>query len=174
MSKDLVQQIDEMSEVVALIMQNKNPTEISRELGIPRSRVLDHRDNWIKYAQNESDIKAKAKETLARVDEHYGVIIKELWDQVREAKNQGSVRDATGALKTIAQMEKDRAGLFQQAGITADDALTEQLMETERKQEILMQVLREIDCNKCRTQIRSRLSEITGQAEVITVVEVND
>lgn len=172
MSKDLVQQVDEMNDVVGLLMKQYNPTQIARQLDIPRSRVLDHIDNWKRYVSQDADIKEKAKETLARVDEHYNQIIKELWKQYEEADSNGAVRDATGALKTLAQLEKDRATLFQSAGITADDKLTEQLMETERRQEILMQVLREIDCNKCRVQIRKRLAEVTNQAEVIEVVEV--
>lgn len=162
-----------MQSVVDLMLRGKNATEISRELGITRAKVLDHIDSWRKYAVNDNDIKARAKETLARVNEHYQTIIKELWKQYQEADNNGQVREATGALKIIAQVEKDRAGLFQQAGITADDQLTEQLMETERKQEILMGILREIDCVKCRPLIRSRLAEVTGQAEVIKVVEVH-
>lgn len=174
MSKDLVQQVDEMNDVIGLLMKQYNPTQIARQLDIPRARVLSHIDNWKNYVSNEADIKEKAKETLARVDEHYNQIIKELWKQYEEADSNAAVKDATGALKVLAQVEKDRANLYQAAGITADDKLTEQLMETERRQEILMQVLREIDCPKCRVQIRKRLAEVTNQAEVIEVVQTQE
>lgn len=153
------------------MLRGKNPTEISKEMGITRASVLRHIDNWRAWATTDNDIKARAKETLARVDQHYQDIIKELWKQYEVADNAGSVRDATGTLKVIAQMEKDRAGLFQQAGITADDQLAAQLMETERKQEILMEILREIDDPKWRVYIKKRLAEITGKVEVVSIVE---
>jgi len=47
--------------------------------------------------------------------------------------------------------------------------LADELLETERKQEILMSILKEVtsDCSHCKVEVAKRLSEVTGKVEPI-------
>ena len=49
--------------------------------------------------------------------------------------------------------------------------LADQLLEAERKQEILIRILKEVsgECPRCRNEVARRLAQASGQEEVITV-----
>ena len=73
------------------------------------------------------------------------------------------------ALKMIADVEQKRIDMLQKAGLLENNELSAQLLETERKQEILMSILKEVtsDCSHCKVEVAKRLSEVTGKVEPI-------
>lgn len=162
-----------MEKVVALFIKGNNPTVISRELNISRGKVLEHIDSYKSLAQNDTDIRGRARELLVTVDEHYNMLVKDLWWVVEEGKTSNNLKEVTAALKAIAQIEKDRAQLYSTAGITADDELGEQLAQMEEEHEKIKDILRTVsaDCPRCRAKVFKALAEINGQPEVIVVQE---
>jgi hypothetical protein len=51
--------------------------------------------------------------------------------------------------------------------------LANQIAETERKQDILVKILKEVtaSCPKCKMDVAKRLSQITGVVEPIEIIE---
>lgn len=171
-SKDLVQQVDNMHQVVELRLKGENPTAISRALGIPRVDVIKYLDAWKAWSKENVDLGERARELVHQIDEHYDVLIKRTWETVEQADEEGSLRDKISALKLLAGLEKDRVQIYQQAGISANDEIAAQLAENERKQKILVDILREVTgtCSRCKDEVRRRLSEFTGKPEEVPTV----
>jgi hypothetical protein len=57
--------------------------------------------------------------------------------------------------------------MLQKAGLIEDSEVAEQIIETERKQEILVKILKEVvsDCSHCKKEVFTRLEQVTGKAE---------
>lgn len=166
---NLPEQFNEMESVVSLFITGHNPTQISKQLSIPRGRVLTHVDSWKAMAKSDVDIKDRAKEVLVQADTHYDMLLKEAWEAVGDAKNNGNTKEHISAINLAHTIEKTRVNLYQTAGMSADDSLAAEMLETQRKQDILVGILREIACPNCRIEIKKRLSEVTGQQEVVVV-----
>jgi hypothetical protein len=168
MSSDIVEQLSEMEQVAQLFLKSQNPTQIANKLGIPRTRVLSHLESWRSFVHSDMDIRARAKETLAIVDQHYTLLLTEAWGQLEEAKNQNSVKDATGVIKLIASIEKDRADLYQKAGLTADDELADQLAEAEERQNAILDIIKDVakDCKICKAKVYSAIAELKKEPVV--------
>jgi cell division septum initiation protein DivIVA len=164
-----------MHEVARLHMQGNNPTDIASLLGMKRTEVKRYINDWQLWlkqmAESNSDIKDRIFNLLFEIDQHYALVIKEAWDTVEQADTAGQLSNKTAALKLIAQVNKDRAGMFQAAGINNDTELAEQLARTEEQHEQIMQMLRDVtaNCPNCKLEIRRRLAQINSEAEVIEI-----
>lgn len=171
----LVEQVDTMQHVGKLHMQGYNATEIARQLDIPRTRVkklIDEWQNYLReYARSNLDIKDRVMAVLYEVDEHWKLVVKESWKTVEQADQQGQLSNKTGALKLIASINKDRAQLFQQAGVNQDSELIEELNEAQHTHEILIGLLKELRSEhpEIADLINARLASIQSEVEVVAI-----
>lgn len=174
-----VEVFDKMHDVAKLYMKGYNPTEIARELELKRTEVNRYIGDWQEWIRNmtesNTDVKNRVMDILFEVDHHYAMIIKEAWITVEQADTQGQIGNKTNALKLVAQVQKDRANMFQAAGINNDTELVENLARTEKEHEVLKEILRDVTahCENCKIEVRRKLAEINEEAEVIEV-ERND
>jgi transposase-like protein len=78
-----------------------------------------------------------------------------------------------GAIKLVMDIESKRIEMLQKAGLLENKELAEEMMEIERKQDILKQILMEIGSEhpEIRDKIMARLSEVAKAGETITVVQ---
>jgi 3-methyladenine DNA glycosylase AlkC len=78
----------------------------------------------------------------------------------------------TQAIKLVMDIEKSRIEMLQKAGLLENKELAEEIVEIERKQEVLVEILREIASThpEVRDLIMQRLSQIAKEGEVITIV----
>ncbi len=166
---ELSSSFDQMNLVVEELLKGKNPTEISKFLGIKRSEVLEHIDTWRELVSGDSRIRERAREALAGADQHYSMIIQRAWETVDQADANQQYNTKASALKMIADVEQKRIDMLQKAGLLENNEMSSQLLETERKQEILVSILKEVtsECNHCRVEVAKRLSEVTGKVEPI-------
>jgi hypothetical protein len=165
------ERLERMNDVVTAHLKGDNPTQIAKNLGLKRADVVTYLDEWKSLAQNNKFIQARAQEALNGMDEHYALIIKELWGSVSEADLADDYKAKATILKGIADVEGKRVDLLQKAGLLNATEIGEEVIEMERKQEILIGILREVtsDCPHCRVEVARRLSEVTGKAETIIV-----
>jgi hypothetical protein len=65
--------------------------------------------------------------------------------------------------------------MLQQVGLLDNAEMADQIAETERKQEILVRILKEVtsSCAKCKMDVARRLSQITGIVESVVVEDVS-
>ena len=88
---------------------------------------------------------------------------------------QADVQDALNikaqSLKLIADVEQKRIDMLQKAGVLEKNEMADQILETERKQEVLVGILRDVtsSCPNCKQEVARRLSQVTNRVEVINV-----
>ena len=103
------------------------------------------------------------------------MLIKEAWRTVEDADQAGQLAVKSGALKLIADIETKRIAMLQSVGVLENNEIASQIVETERKQEVLVRILKEVTatCPKCKMEVAKRLSQITGIIESVPVEEAD-
>jgi hypothetical protein len=164
-------QFDQMNKVIEELLKGNTPSQIARSLDLTRVQVETHISTWKEFVHDNSAIKARAKEALAGADEHYNMLIKEAWRTVEQADVQDALNVKAQTLKLIADIEAKRIDMLNKAGVLENDGMANELLETERKQDLLVKILKEVtaNCNTCKWEVSRRLSEITGQVEAVII-----
>lgn len=172
---ELASHFDRMNKVVEELLKGNNATAIATITGFPRKDVVQLIDEWKSVVHNDQNAKDRAKEAISGADQHYAMLIKEAWKTVEDADQSGQLGIKSGALKLIADIETKRIGMLQQVGLLDNAEMADQIAETERKQEILVRILKEVtsSCSKCKMDVARRLSQITGVVESIVVEDVS-
>jgi hypothetical protein len=173
MEIELADHFDRMNRVVEELLKGNNPTQIAAVTGFKRAEVIEYIDQWKEVVRNDSTARDRAKEAVSGADQHYAMLIKEAWKTVEDADQAGQLNVKATALKLIADIEGKRIGMLQEVGLLDNAELATQLAETERKQDILVKILKEVTatCPKCKLEVAKRLSQITGVVEPVVINE---
>jgi uncharacterized protein (DUF885 family) len=173
MEIELSDHFDRMNKVVEELLKGSNPTQISSLTGFKRAEVVEYIDEWKSIVKNDSTSRDRAKEAVSGADQHYAMLIKEAWKTVDDADQQGQLNVKATALKLIADIETKRIAMLQQIGLLDNQEIADQIAETERKQDVLVSILRDVakDYPDIRREIMKRLSQITGVVEPIEIIE---
>jgi hypothetical protein len=170
--EELVKHLDEVNTVVSEYLKGNDPTIISKELAIPRTRVVSLINEWKAMASDNAAIRARAKEALVGADTHYSKLITKSYEVIDEASMTNNLSAKTAAIKLVMDIESKRIDMLQKAGLLENKELAEEMVEIERRQEILVGILRDIASEhpEIRDLVMHRLSKIAKEGEVITVV----
>ena len=173
MEIELADHYDRMNKVVEELLKGNNPTQIATITGFKRAEVVELIDEWKSVVHNDTAARERAKEAISGADQHYAMLIKEAWKTVEDADQAGQLSVKSGALKLIADIEGKRIGMLQEVGLLDNAELATQLAETEREQDILVKILKEVtaSCPKCKMEVAKRLSQITGIVEPVVLNE---
>jgi hypothetical protein len=173
MDIELADHFDRMNKVVEELLKGNNPTQIASITGFKRAEVVEYIDEWKQVVRNDNTARDRAKEAVSGADQHYAMLIKEAWKTVEDADQQGQLNVKANALKLISDIETKRIGMLQQVGLLDNAELAGQVAEAERKQDVLVKILKEVTstCTKCKLDVAKRLSQITGIVEPIQIVE---
>lgn len=172
--EQVVQHLDEVNKVVGEYLKGSDPTKISKELAIPRTRVVTLIKEWQQMASDNTAIRARAKEALAAADEHYSRLINKAYEVIEEATTTANLNAKTSGIKLVMDLESKRIEMLQKAGLLENKELAEEMMEIERRQEILMNILKDIAAEhpEVRDKIMHKLSEASkGLNETVTIVQ---
>jgi hypothetical protein len=166
---ELTHHFDRMNTVVSELLKGNNPTQIAAITGFKRAEVVELVDEWKTVAHIDTASRDRAKEAIYGADRHYAMLIKEAWKTVEDADTQGQLNVKATALKLIADIEGKRIGMLQEVGLLDNAELATQIADTERKQDILVKILKEVTatCPKCKMEVAKRLSQITGIVEPV-------
>ena len=161
---------NQMNKVVSEFIKGKPTAQISKELELKPAYVAQLLSNWREILSGDTGIRERAREALGAADQHYSMIIQEAWNTVTQAENQDSLSAKTQALKLLADVEGKRIEMLQKAGVLEKNEMADQILETERKQEILVGILRNVTstCANCKQEVARRLSQVTNRVEVIS------
>jgi hypothetical protein len=174
MSKDIeiVEHLDEINKVVEEYLKGSDPTKISKDLSIPRTRVVAHLNEWKVMVSANDAIRSRAKEALAAADAHYGKLIAKAYEVIDEATMNNNLGAKTAGIKLVLDIEAKRIEMLQKAGLLENKELAEEVVEIERRQEVLVNILKDIakDHPQVRDLIMQKLSDISKSDEVITIV----
>lgn len=169
---DILTHLEEVNAVATEYIKGLNETEISRELDIPKARVSSLLREWKTMASNSEAVRSRAREALAAADQHYSKLIKQTYEVIEDATTNQNLTAKTAAIKLVLDIETRRIDMLQKAGLLENKELADQLIETERKQEVLMSILKEVsgNCSECKPKVLKRLADVagpTGEAVVI-------
>jgi hypothetical protein len=171
---DILTHIEEVNRVATEYIKGLNETEISRELDIPKARVSSLLKEWKTMAGNSEAVRSRAREALSAADQHYSRLIKQAYEVVDEATTTSNLSAKNAAIKLILDIESRRIDMLQKAGLLENKELADQLLETERKQELIMNILKDIATKhpQIKNEILTRLSEVSGpQGEAVVIYE---
>ena len=166
-------QFDQMNKVVEELLKGNSPAQIARNLELTRVQVDNYIDAWKGFVHDNTAIRERAKEALAGADEHYNLLIKEAWRTVEQADIQEALNVKSQTLKLIADIEAKRIDMLNKAGVLENNDMADSILESERKQDILVGILRDVtsSCETCKWEVSRRLSEVTGQIEAVIINE---
>jgi len=172
---ELAQHFDRMNRVVEELLKGNSATQIATITGFSRKEVVEFIDEWKSVVHNDSSLRDRAKEAISGADQHYAMLIKEAWKTVEDADQSGQLNVKAGALKLIADIEGKRIGMLQDVGVLENNELASQVAEAERKQDVLVKILKEVTsvCPKCKMEVAKRLSQITGIVESVIIEDAN-
>ena len=170
--EQLVRHLDEVNKVVEEYLKGNDPTKISKELALPRTKVVALIEEWRQMAADNAAIRARAKEALVGADTHYNKLIAKAYEVIDDATTTANLGAKNGAIKLVMDIEKTRIDMLQKAGLLENQELAEEMIQIEEKQQILVSILRDIATEhpEVRDKIMSRLSSMAKDREVITIV----
>lgn len=170
--EQLVAHLDEVNKVVEEYLKGNDPTKISKDLDMPRTRVVSLINEWKVMASANDAIRARAKDALAGMDAHYSRLISKAYEVIDEATLSNNLGAKTQGIKLVVDIEKARIEMLQKAGLLENKELAEEMIQIEKRQEILMGILKDIASShpEVRDLIMQRLSAAAKENEVITVV----
>jgi len=176
MEIELADHFDRMNKVIEELLKGNNPTQIASLTGFKRAEVVEYIDEWKSVVRNDSATRDRAKEAVSGADQHYAMLIKEAWKTVDDADQSGQLGVKATSLKLIADIETKRITMLKEVGLLDNAEIAGQILETERKQDILIEILREIakEHPQVRKEIMKKLSRITGIVEPIEIIESTD
>lgn len=148
MPQDLVERIELVEKAGELHLKGYNNMDIARELGIKRTEANDLLHDWKQLLRHQtessSDIKNKVMDILFESEQHYETVRRRAWETVEQADEAGAINAKTNALKLVSTITKDIVGMFNEAGISQDSELIEELNERERNEQVLIELLKEL------------------------------
>lgn len=167
--QELVKHLDQVNAVASEYLKGLDPSQISRELDIPRTRVMSLLDDWREMAASNQAIHARAREALAGADKHYSSLISKAYEVIEAADTTNNLNAKTTAIKLITDIEAKRLDMLHRAGLLDNKEIAEEMATMERKHEILVNILKDVAQKypSVRTEILSRLSEVTREVVVI-------
>jgi uncharacterized protein (DUF885 family) len=169
---ELVERSETIAKVVEEFLKGDvSPLSIAKKLNMSRVEVQEALNEWKAIVANNSTVHERAREALAAADQHYAMLIKEAWQTIDDADGAGDLRTKTTAIKLVSDIESKRIEMLQKAGFLENNEMASLIAETEEKQEVLASILREVvaDCEKCRVEVRKRLSDYTSKPEIIEI-----
>lgn len=168
----IVEHLDQMNKVVAKYLEGSDPTKISKELSIPRTKVVSYLEEWKIMASNNAAIRERAREALVAADTHYNKLIQQTYEVIDDATTTANLSAKTTAIKLVLDIESRRIDMLQKAGLLENKELAEEMLAIEKRQDILMNILKDIAAEhpEIRDKIMRRLSDASKNEEVITIV----
>ena len=168
----LVEHLDQMNKVVSKYLEGNDPTKISKELALPRQKVVAFLDEWKIMASNNAAIRERAREALVAADTHYNKLISQTYEVIDDATTQANLTAKTAAIKLVMDIESRRIDMLQKAGLLENKELAEEMMAIEERQIILVGILKDVASKypEARDEIMRRLSAASKENETITVI----
>jgi hypothetical protein len=170
---DLVKHLDQVNAVATEYLKGLDASQISKELDIPRTRVMALLNDWREMAASNQAIHARAREALAGADKHYSELIKKAYEVIESADQTSNLSAKTTAIKLITDIEAKRLDMLHRAGLLDNKEIADEMAAMERKHEILVGILKDVAINypSVRNEILKRLSEINDSPNEVIVID---
>jgi len=158
---------EKQSEVISMWARGFKEIEILRQAGVTKKQFNEMLADYKQYALQDRVLREMSRETLIKTRQHYDDILEQMYRATAEAEANGDYKVQLDGLKKIADVENQRVAFMQKAGMLADNELGTQLADYEHKQEVVVNILRDIAKKHpdIGLEIQTRLAEVTGKIE---------
>jgi hypothetical protein len=161
----------DMEKVAKEIMKGHSEFKVARDLGL---KVAEVRSLWGQYRNllEQSTLAQDAAHDMLNVMvEQYNDLTARLYANLEQLDRHDHDDKISAQINTttrnIGDLLAKRVDLLQKAGILEGADMGAELAEMERKQDILIDILRTELCEVCQPAVARRLREVTGQVEVV-------
>ena len=167
-----IEHLDQVNKVVEKYLAGTPETQISKELSMPRQKVVGYINEWRAMASDNAAIRARAKEALVGADTHYSKLIQKAYEVIDEATTVANLGAKTAGIKLVMDLERTRIDMLQKAGLLENKELAEEMVAIEERQQSLIAILKDIAAEhpEIRDEIMRRLSKATKPGETVTIV----
>jgi hypothetical protein len=167
-----VEHLDQVNRVVEKYLAGTPETQISKELSLPRQKVVSYINEWRAMASDNAAIRARAKEALVGADTHYSKLIQKAYEVIDEATTVANLGAKTAGIKLVMDLERTRIDMLQKAGLLENEEMAEEMVAIEDRQQALIEILKDIASEhpEIRDEIMRRLSRATKPGETVTIV----
>ena len=119
-------------------------------------------------------LEPEPREALGTADQHYNRLIQKAYEVIDASDAQDNLGEKSKAIKLILDIETKRIEMLQKAGLLENKEIAEELMEMERKQAVLVAILREVSGKVSALPVKLRLARrLADAAPVEEVYTVN-
>lgn len=161
--------LEKVNDVALEYLTGKTYTEIAKLKGMKRAEVEAFVEEWKTLASNNRAIRQRAQDALAGADLHFTSLIAKSYEVMEEASTTSNLNAKTNAIKLVLDIEARRIELLQKAGLLNNKELAESVVEMERKQEALKEILQRVLCPTCREKTLHAMQEATKEQVIISV-----
>ena len=167
-----VEHLDQVNRVVEKYLAGTPETQISKELALPRQKVVSYINEWRAMASDNAAIRARAKEALVGADTHYSKLIQKAYEVIDEATTVANLGAKTAGIKLVMDLERTRIDMLQKAGLLENKEMAEEMVAIEERQQALIEILKDIASEhpEIRDEIMRRLSRATKPGKTVTIV----
>lgn len=164
---DVIRRAEQEDKVISMYARAYTPSQISKSTGLTVKEINQVLASFKQYAMQDKVLREMSRETVLKTRQHYDDLINQMYAAVELAESEGDYNAVMKGIKAIADIEKQRVDFMQKAGMLADNEIGDQLIESERKQQIILDILRELSKKypKIGLEFQERLREVTGVVE---------
>jgi|SRR5215203_1287029 len=166
---EVIQHYEDQNRVVDMYIKGASKTDIKKATGFEHAKIDKFLADFKEYAAQDSAIRERARGIVLELDAHYNSIIRDSYEAIENLKFNEDPKGVLAGLKNVADIQAKRMELLAKAGLLADNTLGDQIAEAERKQSILVDILKNIAKKhpEIAREISSELSKVTGAVEPI-------
>jgi deoxyhypusine synthase len=164
---DIIRRAEKEDQVVSLYARATPISDIVKKTGLRVEEIEHILQEYRKYTMQDKVLREMSRETILKTRKHYDDLINQMYDIVELARDENDNKMRLSAINSIVATEKQRVDFMQKAGMIADNEIGDQLIESERKQRIIIDILRDISKKypKIGLEIQNSLKELTGVME---------
>jgi hypothetical protein len=174
-----------MEEIAKRHLKAHSPLKIARDLGIKVVEVNQNIALWREIVQKDMESRDSARDHLNEMVQRFTALIETLNENLDDLKSYDYSGDGkqsaakfesiSGQINTtvrnIADLDSKRVDLLQKAGLLDNTALGDELAERERREEILIDILRNDLCPECRVAVARKLQAVTNEVEAVVIYD---
>jgi hypothetical protein len=146
-----------------------SPHTIARRLGIKVVEAKSAIEAWHEIIREDADSKDLARDALHIMLERYDKLLEEANENLTNLKelvyDEKVSAQINATMKNIADFDKTRVSLLQQAGLLDRGDLGDELAEREEREAMILEILRNDLCFDCQNKIKDKLTRLTGQVQ---------
>lgn len=173
-----------MEEIIKRHLKGHSDLKIARDLQIKMVEVSKNVEMWREIARQDMDSRDSARDHLNEMVARYENLIETLNENLEtlqainldDEKSKNSKFEAISAqinttVRNIADLDAKRVDLLQKAGLLGGGELADELAERERREEVLIGILRNDLCPDCKMVVARKLQALTNEVEVVQTFE---